>query len=113
ELLAEIVEREVALGELGLLLLNLLLIELRLDLGDLLDDAHQVALAEDALGHALRLEFVEHVELFADTDELDGDLCDFLDGEGSAAAGVADELRQDDAVEVQGVVEGLRAVDGV
>src|SRR5262249_51677512 len=63
ELLAEIVEREVALGELGLLLLDLLLIELRLDLSDLLDDSHQVALAEDALGHALGLELVEIVEL--------------------------------------------------
>src|SRR5262249_19163550 len=48
-----------------------------------------------------------------DADELDGNLGDFLDGEGGAAAGVAVELGQDDAVEVQRVVERLGAVDGV
>ena len=71
ELLAEVVEGEVALLKLLLLLLDLFLAQLRLDPADLFDQAHEVALAQDALGHALRMEFLEPVELLADADELD------------------------------------------
>ena len=53
------------------------------------------------------------VQLLADADELDRHLGDFLDRQRRAAAGVAVELGQDDAVEFEGVVERLGAVDGV
>ena len=45
--------------------------------------------------------------------ELDRHLGDFLDRQGRPAAGVAVELGEDDAVEIEGVVERLGAVDGV
>ena len=44
-----------------------------LDLGDLLDDAHQVALAEDALGHAFGLKFLQRFQLLADADDEAGE----------------------------------------
>ena len=94
-------------------LFDLLLADLLLDPADLLDQAHHVALAEDALGHALGTKLLQPVQLLADADELDRHLGDFLDRQGRAAAGVAVELGQDDAVEFQGVVERLGAVDGV
>ena len=61
----------------------------------------------------LGVELLEPVELLADADELDRHPGDFLDRQGRAAAGVAVELGQDDAVEFQRVVERLGAVDGV
>ena len=64
-------------------------------------------------GHAVGVEFLELVELFADADELDGLAGDGLDAQGSAAAGVAVELGQNDAVELQPLVELLGGVDGV
>ena len=42
-----------------------------------------------------------------------GDLGDFLDRQGRTAAGIAVELGQDDAVELQSVVERLGAVDRI
>ena len=77
------------------------------------DEREQVALAEDAAGHAVGVEFFERVEVLARADELDRHAGDLLDGEGRAAAGVAVELRHDDAVELELLVEDLRAVDGV
>ncbi len=113
ELLAEVVEREIALCELVLLLLDFLLAQLGLNALHLFDDAHDVALAHDPLGHALGIEVFEGLQLLADADELDRDLGDFLDGQRRAAAGIAVELGEDDAVEIEGVVEGLGAIDRV
>ena len=96
-----------------LLLFQFLLADRLLDLTDLLDQAHQVALADDPLGHALGAELFQPVELLADADELDRHLGDRLDGQRRAAAGVAVHLGHDDAVKVQGVIERLGAVDGV
>jgi hypothetical protein len=59
------------------------------------------------------VEFFERVEMFADADELDRHAGDMLHREGRAAAGVAVELREDDAVEFQGFVERLGAVDRI
>ncbi len=64
-------------------------------------------------GHAVRMEFLELVELLADAEELDGLARDGLDAQGRAAACVAVELREDDAVELQTLVELLGRVDGV
>ena len=77
------------------------------------DEREQVALAEDAAGHAVGVELFERVEVLAGADELDRHAGDLLDGEGRAAAGVAVELRHDDAVELELLVEDLGAVDGV
>ena len=52
-------------------------------------------------------ELLEPVELLADADELDRHAGDLLDRQGRAAAGVAVELGQDDAVELERVVERL------
>ena len=47
------------------------------------------------------MERLDHVELFAGADELDGLAGDGLDGERSAAAGVAVELGEHHTVDVQ------------
>ncbi len=59
------------------------------------------------------MEDVELVELLAERGELDRLAGDRLDGERRAAAGVAVELREDDAVEVDVLGEGLGDVDRV
>ena len=59
------------------------------------------------------MEHVQRLHLLAGGDELDGLADDGLDGQGRAAAGVAVHLGEDDAVEVQAVVEGLRRLHGV
>src|SRR5262249_6316779 len=78
-----------------------------------LDEADDVAQAEDAAGHALGLEEVEVVDLLADAGEEDGAAGDGLEGDGGAAARVAVELREDDAGELKLLVEDLGRVDGV
>ena len=63
----------------------------------LLDERDDVAHLQNATGHALGMELLERVRLFADTDVLDRLLRDAVDRERRAAARVAVELRQDDA----------------
>ena len=109
-LLEEVLERELALehavgGVLGLLLVEGLL--------GLVDEGEDVAHAEDAAGEAVGVEQVEVVELLAGGGEGDGLAHDLLDREGGAAAGVAVELGEDDAVEREGLVEVLGDGDGV
>lgn len=58
------------------------------------------------------MERLERLELLAKTDELDGHARDRLDGERGTAAGIAVELRHDDTVEAERIVERLRDVDG-
>ena len=110
EHVAEGFEGDFAFAERLLLLLHLVLVELLVRFFDQRDD---VAHAEDAAGHAVGVEFLEVVELLADADELDRHAGDVLDGERRAAAGVAVELGEDDAVELERLVERLGAVDGV
>ena len=59
------------------------------------------------------MELLQGVEVLARADELDRHAGHGLDRQGGAAAGVAVELGHDHAVEFQGLVEGLRAADGV
>ena len=72
-----------------------------------------VAHAEDAPGEAVGVEEVEVLELLAGGGEGDGPADDLLDRQGGAAAGVAVELGEDDAVELEGLVERLGRGDGV
>ena len=109
-LLAEVVERELALLAAALPGEHFVLVELALGL---FDEREDVAQAEDAARHPVGVEFFERVEMLADADELDRHAGDVLDREGGAAAGVAVELGQDDAVEFQRFVERLGAVDRV
>ena len=53
------------------------------------------------------MEDLDVLQLLAGADELDRLTGDGLDGQGRAAAGVAVELGEDDAVDVEGLVEGL------
>ena len=73
----------------------------------LLDQRQHVAHAEDPRGHPVGMEDLELVELLADRDELDRLAGDRLDRERGAAARVAVELRQDDAVERDPLLERL------
>ena len=78
---------------------------LLLDAHGALDEAHHVAHAEDALGDAVGMEFLERIRLLTCADELDGLSCDLLDGKRAAAASIAVHLRHDDAVEVDALGE--------
>src|SRR6185437_9501782 len=79
----------------------------------LLDEADDVAHAEDAVGDGARAEVLERVELFAGADELDR-----LAGRGAhrerrAAAAIAVDAAQDDAGDVDALVERARQVHGI
>jgi hypothetical protein len=84
---------------LGLLLLEGLL--------GLLDQGEHVAHAEDAAGHAVGVELLELGELLARRREGDRPADDLLHRQRGTAAGVAVELRHDDAVDRQRGVERL------
>ena len=99
-LVEEVVEGELPLEQLGGGLLGLVLLE---DLLGLLDEGEHVAHAEDAPGQAIGVEQVEVVELLAGGGEGDGPAHDLLDRERGTAAGVAVELGEDDAVELEGL----------
>ena len=79
----------------------------------LLDQGQDVAHAEDARRHAVGVEVLELIELLADRCELDRASRDGLNGERRAAAGVAVELREHDAVERDALLERERDVHGL
>ncbi len=105
----EVVERELAREH--LLLEARLLVHLDGRLG-LLDQRQHVAHAEDARGHPVGVEVLELVELLADRRELHRLARDRAHRESGTAARVAVELREDDAVERDALVEGLRDGNG-
>jgi len=77
--------------------------------GHLDDIAHR----EDTACHAFGAERFEGIEVFACSDEFDGDGGHCLDADQGAAACIAVEFGHDHAVEAQRIVEGLGAVNGV
>ena len=79
----------------------------------LLDQRHDVAHAEDPPSHPVRVEALELVELLARRGVDDRLAGDRPDREGRAAARVAVELGDHDAVELRRLGEALRDVDGV
>ncbi len=110
-LLEEVLEREVfARRELAGHLGGLLLVERLLGL---LDQGEDVTHVEDARGHPVGVEGVEVFELLARGGEHDRPAGDVADRQGGAAAGVAVELGQHDAVEADALHERLRRRDGV
>ena len=110
ELIVEIGEREFIAAKLLLQLSGLLLVERGLGL---FDQRQHVAHPEDAGRHAAGVERLDLVELLARADELDRLARNGLDRKGRAAARVAVELGEDDAVDVEVFVERLRGVDRV
>ena len=106
----EVVEAELALHHAALELFLLVLLDRRLGA---LDQREDVAHAEDPRRHPVRVEPVERVELLADRRELDRLAGHRAHRERRAAARVAVELRQHDAVEVDPLLERLRDVDGL
>ncbi|CAH0282124.1 hypothetical protein SRABI128_03676 [Microbacterium sp. Bi128] len=79
----------------------------------LLDQGEDVTHVEDARGHAVRVEELEVVHAFAGGGEHDRLAGHRRDGERGAAAGVAVELGEHDAGEVDALVKGQGSVDGV
>ena len=106
----KVVEREDARAHPRLHHRLLVLVDRRLGL---LDQGEHVAHAEDPRRHPLGVELLELVELLPDRDVLDRLAGDRSHRERGAAARVAVELRQDDAVEGDALLEGLRDVDGL
>ncbi len=106
----EVIERQLALHHLFLLPLQLIFIELVLDL---LDESHQVARAENALGGTFGAELFEAVEFLADAEKLDGLAGDVLGRQQGTAARVGVELGEDQAIKLKAFVEALCGRDGV
>ena len=79
----------------------------------LFDQAEHVPHAQDAVGHAVRVEQVEVGEALTGAGEGDRLAHDTLHRERGPATGVAVELGQDDATQFERVVEGLRRRHGV
>src|SRR5690606_37470292 len=75
------------------------------DLLEVLDQADDVAHAEDARRETLGPELLELVERLAHAEELDRLAGDLLDRQRSATTRVAVELRHDHAVDVEALVE--------
>ena len=114
ELLAEVVEREVALGQLGLLLLDLLLRQLGLDALDLFDDPHDVALAQDPLGHALGDELFQGLSSFSPTPtNLIGTLVTSLIDRAAPPRASPSSLVRITPLRSRASLNALAAVDGV
>ena len=90
--------------------LHLLLLVLLDRLLGLLDQGQDVAHPEDPGGHPVRVEDLELVELLAHGGELDGLAGDRLHGQRGTPARIAVELREQDAVECDPLLE--RARDG-
>ena len=79
----------------------------------LLDQGEHVAHAQNAAGHAGRMENLQIVQLFAGALELDGLTGNGLDAERRAATGITVGLGEDDAIHRHGLVEGLGHVHRV
>ena len=94
ELLQHVLEGEAAGLELRRGLLGLLLVEGVLGA---LDEGQDVAHAEDPAREAVRVEGLQGVGLLAGPEELDREPGDRADGQRGAAAGVAVDLREDQA----------------
>ncbi len=110
QLLGEIVHVELALLHLAGELLGLFLVE---GLGRLLDQRHDIAHVEDAVGDTLGMEGFQRIELFADAEELDRRAGDRAHRKRRAAARIAIGARQDDAGQLDALVEGFGDVDRV
>ena len=106
----KVVQGELAFAEPGFLLGHFILIDFLLRL---FDQRNHVAHAQDPAGHAVGVEFLERVEMFAGADELDGHAGNGLDRQGGPAPGVAVEFGHNHTVQLQGLVKSLGAQDRV
>ena len=110
ELVEEVVEVELVLGNLLCESSGFGFVKLFLRL---LDKADDVAHSEDAVGHTFGVEDVERLHLFARSHELDGFVHHGPYAESRSAAGVTVEFGEYHAVVVKAVVEFLGGVHGV
>ena len=94
-----------ALGSLELLGIGCLL--------GFLDNADDVAHAQDALGHAIGIERLQRIGLLAHAHELDGLAGHLAHRKRAAATGIAVELGDDHAVKVGALGEGRDNVDDI
>ena len=102
ELLAQVVEVELALAHLLGDARGLLGVDRR---GGLLDQRDDVAHAEDAVGDARGIEILQRVELFAGADQLDRLAGDRAHRQRRAAAAIAVDAGEHDAGEPDALVE--------
>ena len=79
----------------------------------LLDEADDIAHAEDARGHALGIERLERLGLLAHAQEHDGLAGDLAHRKRRAAAGIAICLREHDASQVERGRESTRGIHGI
>ena len=110
QLRGEVVEVELALLHLAGELFGLVLVD---RLGGLLDQADDVAHAEDAAGDALGVERFERVDLLAGADQHDRLAGDRAHRQRRAAARVAVDPGQHDAGDAGALAEGLGDIDRV
>ena len=79
----------------------------------LFNEGQHIAHAQNPAGHAVGMEGLNHIQLFAGTYKFDGLAGGGLDGEGCAAAGVAVQFGEHHTVDAQRFVKGGGGVDGV
>ena len=103
ELIVVVLKSKAVLPQLFLQLGGLLFVVVGLGL---FDKGQHVAHAQDTGGHAVGVEGLNHIQLFAGAHELDGLAGGGSDGEGGAAPGVTVQFGEDDAVDPQGLVKG-------
>jgi hypothetical protein len=96
ELFLEVIEGEAVSHETFLELPGLLCL---IGLLRLFDKAQYVAHPQDAIRHAVGMELLQHFDLLAGADVLDGHARHRGDGERGSSPGIAVHLREDDAVD--------------
>ena len=108
-MLQKILQRELALAHLFLHALGVLQIH---GLGSLLDEADDVAHAENPRRHPLRMKRLELIQLLAGAREFDGFAGDGLHAQRRAAARIAIQLGQNRAGDLQRLIKMRGDVDG-
>ena len=110
ELVSKIFERKLIARHLAQLFLRFFFVYLALNL---FDKAQNVAHTEYSLGDTVRIERLDRVVLFADTDEFDRLADDLFDREGSTAASVAVHFGQNDTGNADTLVKDLSRANSI
>ena len=108
ELLEVIIQGEGLLTHLLLKLCRLLFVVSRLCF---VDKGEHVAHTEDTRCHTVGVEGLDGIEFFSHTHKLDGLACDVADGKCRTTSGIAIELGENNARNIEQVIKGFGNVD--
>ena len=109
-LLKEVIERQLARAQLRGCFFGFLVVQ---GCFSLLDKGEQITHAQNAAGHALRVEDIEIIELLTGRGVHDGLARNLADRQGRTTAGVTVQLGENNAGKVHAIAEGLGRLYGV